>query len=369
MNHFFDRLQEQLNAQKPFVVYRKPNEDVVSAVLQEDAVLHYVKNYQESGFVFAPFDSNSASILIPNKTIITTNYSTDKLLSSTIDNDVSISSTPIEKQDHIALVKKGITAIGNGYLEKVVLSRCITTHTATKPIALFKELLSVYKTAFCYLWYHPKVGMWLGATPEVLLKVTNKRIETSSLAGTQVYEEGKEPVWGEKEYNEQDVVTQFIKKELAEKVTNLKATEVTSVRAGKLWHLRTKITGLMQNNLQDILVALHPTPATCGLPKQEAKEFILKNENYNRSFYTGFLGELNFTKEQFRSKTKKNIENRAYTSLTKVSNLYVNLRCAELTNKTVKVYVGGGITNGSIPEKEWEETVAKSGTMLRIILK
>ncbi|TVZ10186.1 isochorismate synthase [Cellulophaga sp. RHA_52] len=369
MNQFFDQLQEQLNAQKPFVVYRKPNEDVVTAVLQEDAVLHYVKDYQESGFVFAPFDSNSASILIPNKTIIITNYSAEEQTKSTADASTVNTSIQTEKEAHIALVKNGVSAISKGLLTKVVLSRSIEKITQKEPLALFKELLATYKTAFCYLWYHPKVGMWLGATPEVLLKTTNQRIETSSLAGTQVYKEGEEPVWGEKEYNEQDVVTQFIKNELADKVVNLKAGSVASVRAGKLWHLRTKITGVMHNNLKEILTALHPTPATCGFPKLAAKEFILTHENYNRSFYTGFLGELNFSKEQFRAKTKRNIENRAYTAITKVSNLYVNLRCAELTQDVVKVYVGGGITIGSNPEKEWEETVAKSGTMLRIILK
>ncbi|MGJ8658623.1 MAG: chorismate-binding protein [Cellulophaga fucicola] len=368
MKHFFEQLQAQLDLTKPFVVYRKPKETKVNAILQADAVLHYVKDYQESGFVFAPFNSKDASILIPNTTALTTTYiSEEQNASSPLDSVVA--STVAAKENHINLVKKGIAAITKAQLQKVVLSRTIEVATAKAPLDLFKQLLDAYDTAFCYLWYHPKVGMWLGATPEVLLKTENQRLETSSLAGTQVCKEGQEPIWGEKEYNEQDVVTQFIKKELEDKVTNLKVTDVESVRAGKLWHLRTKITGVMKNNLKDILVALHPTPATCGLPKQTAKEFILANENYNRSYYTGFLGELNFSKELHRAKTRRNIENRAYTAIKKVSNIYVNLRCAEVTNTGIKVYVGGGITKGSNPEKEWEETVAKSGTMLRIILK
>ncbi|MCL5244715.1 chorismate-binding protein [Cellulophaga sp. 20_2_10] len=368
MKHFFEQLQTHLDQAKPFVVYRKPNEIIVNAVLQADTVLHYVKDYQESGFVFAPFNSEDASILIPNTTVLTATYTSEELnTSSGVDSFVA--SVVAARESHINLVKKGIEAIVEDQLQKVVLSRTIEVSTKKAPLDLFKQLLDTYATAFCYLWYHPKVGMWFGATPEVLLKTENQRLETSSLAGTQVYKEGQEPIWGEKEYNEQDVVTQFIKKELEDKVTNLKVTDVASVKAGKLWHLRTKITGVMQNNLKDILVALHPTPATCGLPKQTAKEFILANENYNRSYYTGFLGELNFSKELHRAKTRRNIENRAYTAIKKVSNIYVNLRCAEVTNTGVKVYVGGGITKASNPEKEWEETVAKSGTMLRIILK
>jgi isochorismate synthase len=95
-----------------------------------------------------------------------------------------------------------------------------------------------------------------------------------------------------------------------------------------------------------LIDALHPTPAVCGLPKESAKEFILENEGYDRSFYTGFLGELS-------------VENR--------SNLFVNLRCMQVKDATYYIYIGGGITSASVPEKEWEETVAKSKVMLRVL--
>jgi isochorismate synthase len=88
------------------------------------------------------------------------------------------------------------------------------------------------------------------------------------------------------------------------------------------------------------------------LPKAVAKDFILKNEGYNRAYYTGFLGELNF--DSFNKKSIK-------------SDLYVNLRCMQLKNNQAHIYIGCGITKQSTPQKEWEESVNKSMTMKRVL--
>ena len=82
------------------------------------------------------------------------------------------------------------------------------------------------------------------------------------------------------------------------------------------------------------------------------KIFILENENYNREYYTGFLGELN--KKSIKKKKLK-------------SDLYVNLRCMQIKNQQAFIYMGCGITKDSNPEKEWEESVNKSMTMKKIL--
>jgi len=105
---------------------------------------------------------------------------------------------------------------------------------------------------------------------------------------------------------------------------------------------------------------LHPTPAVCGLPKESAKQFILEHEDYNREFYTGFLGELNCETTIAPRSGRRNIENRAYAVSRTSTQLYVNLRCMQLKNQQAIIYVGGGITEGSNAESEWEETVSKS---------
>ena len=65
MDSFFEALSIQYEKKLPFVSYRKPNENIVKNVLQSDAHVHYVNDYDESGFVFAPFDFEKKAVLIP----------------------------------------------------------------------------------------------------------------------------------------------------------------------------------------------------------------------------------------------------------------------------------------------------------------
>jgi len=74
----------------------------------------------------------------------------------------------------------------------------------------------------------------------------------------------------------------------------------------------------------------------------------MRAEQHDRRFYTGFLGPW---------------------KLNGHSQLFVNLRCAEIGNDTFNLYVGGGLTANSVSEDEWEETVQKSKTLLLVIEK
>ena len=141
------------------------------------------------------------------------------------------------------------------------------------------------------------------------------------------------------------MVTDYIIKALTDKVDKLAKEDTESVRAGDLMHLRTKITGVvLQKNLKKIVEALHPTPAVCGMPKEIARKFIINNETYDREYYTGFLGELNLKTEKQRNQHRQNQENQAYRSISKITTLYVNLRCMQLKEQKAMLYVGGGIT-------------------------
>ncbi len=367
LNFFFKRIETQYQNELPFVVYRKPNENQVNALLQLTNDLHFTSDFSEKGFVFSPFDATEKTVLIP------------------LDNSESlhIDSTAIEdfidhkkrkkgyqskenlqeKQQHIHLIKKGIEAISNNQFKKVVLSRReIVTVSESNPIFILKNLLKTYASAFVYCWYHPKIGLWLGATPETLIKIQGNQFSIMALAGTQNYKNTLDVVWQDKEKQEQQFVTDFIIDNLKPSVENFRISDVETVKAGNLLHLKTMISARLKSdsNLKEIVSVLHPTPAVCGLPKQDTKQFILENEPYDRTFYTGFLGELNMeTKLESRS-AKRNIENRAYTINRKSTRLYVNLRCMQLKNAEAIIYVGGGITKHSDPEREWEETVSKS---------
>ena len=365
---FFEKLSHQFKINLPFVAYRKPNSEEVKTMLQSEDTLHKILDYKESGFVFAPFNNEEDSILIPfnqSKILICSNSNQNKSEESSI----NISEDQLSKEFHIDLVQKAIEAIKSNQLKKVVLSRCEkVTLSETNPIKLFIQLLKAYPTAFVYCWFHPKGGLWLGATPETLLTVQGNYFETMALAGTQLFNGKVDVSWGQKEKDEQQIVTNFVLEVLKEKVNDLVMMPTETIQAGGVLHLLTKIKGRLKNfNLEQLIKALHPTPAICGIPRDRAKQFILKNENYHREFYTGFLGEINLPFKKMRSTNSRNIENKAYASITKVSNLYVNLRCVQLRNNEALIYVGGGITKDSNPENEWIETVNKTNTVKKVL--
>lgn len=351
-NQFFNQLKQQFKAQLPSVSYRKPNSDLVVSMLQEDDTLYVVEDYSESGFVFAPFDDKEEAVLIPLSNSETISFSSDVISTEQSEkkshNLDKISSST--ERNHINLVKKGIEAINSGKLKKVVLSRSETVELSdSNPISIFKQLLQSYPTAFVYCWYHPKVGLWLGASPETLIKLNGNQFETMALAGTQVYKGTLNVDWQDKEKQEQQFVTDYIVSSLQSLISSIKVSNAETVKAGNLLHLRTQITGAFnheQLNFDQVLKALHPTPAICGLPRKSAKQFILENENYNREYYTGILGELNNNNH---------------------SELFVNLRCMQIKENQAIIYVGGGITKDSNPENEWIETVNKTETIKKVL--
>lgn len=364
------RIKKQFSDDKPMVVYRKPGEKTVKAMFQGDNQLHYCTDFKETGFVFAPFDAReSVILLIPDEVQEAPYGDSEHKIEKHSTASVSFpTAEPDKKKIHLQLVAKAIKEIEKGTFEKVVLSRQILVPFKGTPLNLFLALLENYPLAFCYMWYHPKVGLWLGATPEGMVSIQNKEIITMSLAGTQPFSGDPDPIWGQKEKEEQNMVTNYIVNALKSLVVQLKISETESVRAGSLMHLRTIIKGRMNKlDIKKLLEALHPTPAVGGVPKNEAYEFIKANENYNRQYYTGYLGELNFKVETPRATNRRNIENRAYRSIHTKTDLFVNLRSMQIEGQHANIFVGGGITKDSDPEREWEETVNKSATMLKVI--
>ncbi|HEA31313.1 MAG TPA: isochorismate synthase [Leeuwenhoekiella sp.] len=365
----FQRLATQYAMRLPFVVYKKPKKNKIRVIFQNDTRLHVVDTFEESGFIFAPYAQHEKRVLIPGKPL---EVAFDFLPENT-DFKPELAIFEEERQKHIEHVEQAIDSIKNSGLQKVVLSRKQWATTTKDPLRLFKNLVTEYPDAFTYLFFHPEIGIWLGATPETLLQVNGLRFKTMALAGTQAFQENQEVVWGEKEEQEQQLVVDDIVQNLETfNIKNLKVADRETTRAGNVLHLRTIITGIMQaatDQLEKIVNALHPTPAVCGLPRELAAAFIKNHEGYDREFYTGFLGELNLEEEQYRSSNRRNTENLAYKSIKKSTDLYVNLRCMQYTDKEVQIYVGGGITRDSVAEKEWEETVAKAQTMLRVLSK
>lgn len=349
---FFYKIKQAYDLNFPFVVFRKPNEKLITAYLQNSKELNFLSSFSEQGFVFAPFDKNKKKVFFLKDqcekliTEISHEEYKDMVLTSSIFKD---DFNGASKENHIQLVQKGIDFIKNRNAKKIVLSR--KEHINIEGLDIFdayKKMLYNYQNAFVYLWFHPLVGLWMGATPERLLSVVGTTFKTMALAGTQLNEKGVDSVWKDKEQQEQKFVTDFIFESTKPYLNSIKISDPYTVEAGNVVHIRTDISGdlISPNLLSELVSSLHPTPAICGLPKAIATEFILKNEAYNRSYYSGFLGEINNENS---------------------TELFVNLRCMELKNKEAIIYIGGGITKDSIAENEWKETVAKSKVMKKVL--
>jgi isochorismate synthase len=162
LEDFFKCIETQYKKQLPFVVYSKPRESKVNAWLQHTNDLHFVNDFTEEGFVFAPFDDaeNSVILLLESSEVISTSF----IIPDEAKRHTPSNTVPLEaKQHHINLVNKGVEAIKGGAFKKVVLSRQETVNlTETNPISIFKKLLSNYASAFVYCWYHPKSRVVVG---------------------------------------------------------------------------------------------------------------------------------------------------------------------------------------------------------------
>lgn len=347
MQTLFSKIDEYLQSELPFVVYRKPNAEEIKGLFQTNTFLYEVVDGSEKGFVFASFDGDK-KYLIPSAESESHVFSYSK--EGKVNSLLEIGSPSEEEQDHYKLiVGAAIQAIENGSFQKVVLSRKELVSVKNIDIKIiFERLLQTYTTAFVYCFWHSKVGFWLGATPEQLLKTSGRNFETIALAGTQKVTDVEEVVWLNKEKEEQQLVTDYIVTQLHPHTNSLQVSTPYTIQAGSICHIRTDIKGVWEEHisLEQFIRLLHPTPAVCGYPTELAKEFILNNESYDRSFYTGFLGEMNMDSG---------------------SDLFVNLRCMQVSSSEVSLYMGCGITKDSVPENEWQETVNKSMTMKRVL--
>jgi isochorismate synthase len=262
----------------------------------------------------------------------------------------------MDQADYQALVTKAVDTIRKGGVQKVVTSRSEARKLPDDYdlLALFERLAAKLESAFVTLIFLPGEGAWLVGTPETLLSTVNNTVSTVALAGTQWLEDTSDlrsVGWPDKLIEEQAIVSSDIRKILQSVgILDFQEQGPRTVRAANLVHLQSKFLATFQSDfdqkLEALLIALHPTSAVCGMPKKAAFDFIGKNEGYDRSYYTGFIGPVNFDGG---------------------TDLYVNLRTAQIIGNTAFLYVGGGIVENSVPLVEWQETVEKTKSIGSIL--
>lgn len=354
----------------PVILWHSPNEKKSFALTSFSEIHNNDLDFNNfKGFVFSDF-AGDKNLLIKADLVIdetgATITSTDDKKSEKFLNDLSSSNENIyyksdskndkniNKESYINLVEKTIDFIKTGKSQKIVTSRTklLNLDKDLSVTDIFNNLVQKYNTAFVSLVSIPNIGTWIGASPEILLKIKDKKLTTMSLAGTQIYKGQplEEVEWGLKEKEEQYMVTEYIENTFKNSgVNDYKKSNNKTVIAGNVLHIQTMFeykSDKVNDFANKFIKNLPPTPAICGLPKDISKKFILENEYYDREFYSGFLGTVNIN-----DKTE----------------LFVNLRCMQLKENYSILYIGGGITADSVPEKEWYETELKSRTLLSVI--
>jgi isochorismate synthase len=337
-------LEKRWELQRPFVFFSHPNERFVHHYWQDDLQLQKTPIQEVNGFVLAPFELKNEQPFISDAQHRQYNRPEVK----NIPDNLALPKETHDKESFLALIDKTRKQIEKGTFQKVVLSRPIHLPDASgHPVAMFLAMLSYFPKAMVYLWHHPQVGTWLGASPEQFLKIEGDQLYTMALAGT--LPATSAPQWSSKEIEEQELVVedivQILQKQFPKKAITL--SPPYNRTAGNLVHLCTDITVVATEfSLNQLTKALHPTPAVGGVPSEKAKRYILDNEGYSRGFYSGFFGPVGKHS----------------------ANLYVNLRCMQWSTTNTTLFVGGGITRKSEPEMEWEETQRKASILYNLSL-
>lgn len=230
-------------------------------------------------------------------------------------------------------------------IPKVVLARStlLELDTSPDPFAITAALKKKAKNSFIFCIQFDDFS-FLGATPERLFKKEENSLLTEAMAGTRkrgktALEDHlleKELLNSSKDSSEISPVKHYLSEKLSPLCISPPQFDPFSIyKTSNVQHLYTPCRGRLKENISDdqILNAIHPTPALCGTPKDEAFSFIEEVEPFNRGFYGGALG----------------------WSFEEESEWIVAIRSCILQKNQAILYSGTGIVSGSSPQEEWDE--------------
>lgn len=263
-----------------------------------------------------------------------------------------------EQPQFMQMVAEAIRATGDKQLEKVVLARLLEMETAT-PLdlsALMMRIISQNPDGFHFHLPLKEGEALLGVSPELLLRKSANQFHSNPLAGSARRESDPQQdllikqqlLHSNKDRHEHQIVTEGMRQQLMGRCHYLKIPETPELLSTTtLWHLSTPIDGEVANpaeNALSLACLLHPTPALCGSPTQQARTLIKQLEPFDRGLFGGIVGWCD---------ARGNGE------------WVVTIRCATVSANRVRLFAGAGIVPDSSPLAEWYETDTKISTMLR----
>ncbi|MCQ2212365.1 MAG: chorismate-binding protein [Bacteroidaceae bacterium] len=319
-----------------YALYRLPFADEVCAIGSfSDAGAALT----DRAFIMLPFDESShARIVITPDEEFTLRY--DDIASADAPSSLTLST---DRSGYDRAFSAFHEAVQSRF-PKLVLSRSVQGSYAGHPLQAFVRACITYPRTMVYLAYTPSIGYWIGSTPEILLSGSKTHYRTVALAGTMT----SEGEWSQKNRREQAIVADYVRSVITPLSSVVEEEGPFTSHAGHLLHLKTEFhfTPRRDVPITEFIRRLQPTPAVCGLPKDEAQRFILAHEGYDRQYYSGVVGMYDPHGD---------------------TNLYVNLRCASILDGKATIYVGGGILPESTLESEYQETESKMQTICSVL--
>ncbi|WP_424015166.1 isochorismate synthase [Halorubrum xinjiangense] len=248
-------------------------------------------------------------------------------------------------------VGAAVDRIRDGDLRKVVLAQALEADLAADfpRAATLERLAEKYPDCHRY-WFEPAPGesAFFGATPERLVSLRGRTVETDALAGTTGRgETPAEDEWlaqelldDEKNVHEHELVAETVRDQLEPFAASVSAGERRVRRLATVQHLHTPITAELDadRHVLDLVEALHPTPAVGGLPPDRALATIRETEPFDRGWYAAPVGWIDAA------------GNGAFA---------VAIRSAVASRRRATLFAGVGIVSDSDPDREWDEVQLK----------
>jgi len=253
------------------------------------------------------------------------------------------------------MLNEVLPELKRGTLRKVVLARSASAF-ADEPIRMGAVLAGLLAQEGCSVFaLRSGNGVFLGASPERLFALNGDKLTTESLAGTRPRgrtdrEDRKLAdalLESEKERREHDIVREFIASRLNALCAAHETDQPAVRKLATVQHLYTTLRGTLRHGVgpDEVLDALHPTPAVCGDPRDVAGELIRRLEATPRGYYAGAIGWVDAGRAE----------------------MAVAIRCGLVKGKRAIVFAGAGIVAGSDPDAEWDETENKMRPYLQAL--
>ena len=266
---------------------------------------------------------------------------------------------PLTYAEWEQMIETARTAFASTALKKVVLSRIcqLRSQHAINTDAALAQLEAHYPGCYTFLFEPRPHHAFLGAPPELLVRVSGEGLETMALAGSaprgatpeEDAANGAGLLASAKDRHEHNLVVEALRRRLTPITRCLEmADEPELLTLSNIHHLHTPVRGSLRDpqGVLPLVELLHPTPALGGSPRELALAFIQAHEPTLRGWYAAPVGWID-----------ANLDG-AFA---------VAIRSAVVQEKRSWLYAGGGIVPDSIPEKEWEETGWKFKPMLEVL--